>query len=567
VIHTLPKNGKRAIALTTVFSILSFSPGFAAQPDVGEVLGSLQNNQVVVPGKEAPTVKAPAKKDKKAPKDQGPKFHVTSVRITGQNVISEVKLAKLVKHANNKDLTLSELNEIADHVTKFFHEQGYMVATAYVPPQSIKDGVAEIRVVVGKYGSIQVKNEANFSTKKVNGFLSRLKTGDYVKKSLLERALLILNDVSGLSAKATLSPGKEPGTTDVTVEVSDTQKIVFSAGLDNYGNSYLGYDRLSINGAWRNVSGFGDEIRISELDGGSGFNNLQVAYLLPLGTQGGVLDAEFAHVNYYLGGKFKSLAATGYADVSSLYYATPIVRSRKFNVYSRIGFVHKQLYDRINTLTDSEDSTLPYTNDKEDNILSIGLIGNKYDDKGSGVTSMSLGVERGQLSLNTQSILDYDNYYTHTNGRFYKIKFDAQRQKYFAKRLSYFAKVNIQHANKNLDSSEKIYLGGPNGVRAYPTGDASGDSGTIVTGEIRYDLPNPDLQFATFIDNGRITLNEKPWTTTSNTTQLTGAGFGFIWNKAKDYYVRLDFAWRLTDPQYGDKATNGLVWLQSVKYF
>ena len=50
-----------------------------------------------------------------------------------------------------------------------------------------------------------------------------------------------------------------------------------------------------------------------------------------------------------------------------------------------------------------------------------------------------------------------------------------------------------QLASKDLDGSEQFVLGGANGVRAYPQGEASGDSGYQATAELRYATPVPDL--------------------------------------------------------------------------
>ena len=51
--------------------------------------------------------------------------------------------------------------------------------------------------------------------------------------------------------------------------------------------------------------------------------------------------------------------------------------------------------------------------------------------------------------------------------------------------LSLYAAFNGQVASKNLDNSEKMGLGGPAGVRAYPTGEAYGDQGYILNLEAR----------------------------------------------------------------------------------
>ncbi|SFL70602.1 ShlB/FhaC/HecB family hemolysin secretion/activation protein [Pelosinus propionicus] len=569
MLSRMPKHGKKAIALTAAFSVLSFLPAFAAtRPDAGETIGTIQNrNEVIVPGKTAPNVESDAKQNKGVKENQGPKIHVASIHITGQDLYREDVLLSLVKDGIGKDLTMEELNTRAERISKYFHDKGYLVAAAYIPAQSIRNGAVEIRVVVGMYGNIDVKNNSELSKGKVNAFLKNLKSGQYVKKDVLDRALLLLNDTSGINVKAKLAPGKKQGTTDLTVEIKDVQKIVGAISVDNYGNSYTGNERASIGITYRNASGVGDELIVTGIYAGSNLRNSGISYQEPIGTQGGQLGVKYARTHYYLGGSFRALQASGDADVRGIYYTQPIVRSRNFNLYGRAGYDHKTLDDHIATLTDADDSDKSYVNNKNDNIFNFGIIGNKFDAKGNGVTSFSLTSSLGDLSINTASVLTYDAYYAKTNGHFAKTNLNIQRQKYIAKRLSYNLLLSAQKASKNLDSSEKMFLGGASGVRAYPNGDAGGDTGAIITGELHFDMPTPSFQLAVFIDNGRVVINENAYDSSSNKTVLTGAGLGFIWNKRNDYSLRLDFAWRLTDPLYGDNDKNGRVWLQGIKHF
>ena len=56
-----------------------------------------------------------------------------------------------------------------------------------------------------------------------------------------------------------------------------------------------------------------------------------------------------------------------------------------------------------------------------------------------------------------------------------------------------FSATAGQLADKNLDTAEKFYLGGPGGVRAYPQGEATGDQGYRLSGELRLLVPGLSL--------------------------------------------------------------------------
>jgi hemolysin activation/secretion protein len=116
-------------------------------------------------------------------------------------------------------------------------------------------------------------------------------------------------------------------------------------------------------------------------------------------------------------------------------------------------------------------------------------------------------------------------------------------------------------------------LGGANGVRAYPWGEASGDSGYVATAELRYTfnvaaLPGV-LQPFVFVDTGGVTLNENPFIAGVNTRHLSAGGVGLTWVKANDFQVKLTLATRLgNQPSVSsdtDRHTRG--WVQAIKYF
>jgi hemolysin activation/secretion protein len=161
-----------------------------------------------------------------------------------------------------------------------------------------------------------------------------------------------------------------------------------------------------------------------------------------------------------------------------------------------------------------------------------------------------------------------------TNGHFDKWNVSALRLQSVSERLSVFVSLTGQKAGKNLDSSEKFFLGGAYGVRAYPTGEAAGDNGYLATAELRYTfsiaaVPGV-LQPLIFVDTGGVTINENPFAPgVPNTRHLTGGGLGLTWVRASDFQVKLTVATRLGSEHSAssdtDQKTRG--WVQAVKYF
>ena len=109
-------------------------------------------------------------------------------------------------------------------------------------------------------------------------------------------------------------------------------------------------------------------------------------------------------------------------------------------------------------------------------------------------------------------------------------------------------------------------------MRAYPQGEAPGDTGYLLTAELSYAFSAGGMpgtwQLAAFLDTGQITVNEDPFAAAPNRRRLSGGGIGLNWIKANDFTVRIAVAHRIGN----ELATSGpddpaRAWLQTIKSF
>jgi len=558
----MSKNVLQRCSQFIIFATLLCLPMFALsaeRPDAGTTIGSLREQKLSSAEKSALGIEVDSKQQNPAPAPSESKIMVNGIRITGQNIYSEDKLLPLVNDAVGKPLTLGELEILARQISTYFHDHGYFLAKALIPVQDVKDGVVEITVVVGRYGRIDIRNQSALSQGTINGLLSPLKGGDYIRRAPLERALLLLSDVSGVSLKTTIAPGKEPGTSNLILEISDTARFTSQLYADNWGNRFTGAIRSGMNVNINNPGALGDVLKIGGIYAGSGLNDLDLAYTLPVGPQGARIGVGYSCVNYLLGKDYADLDASGQAKVTTIYESYPLIRSRDFNLYGRIGYDSKKLEDRIDYVGSNSN--------KKAGVLSIGLSGDNRDSFGNGVTGFSLTFASGKLTMNSADAQTNDTE-AQTAGNYNKTTINLLRQKYMNKRLNYSFSFTGQLASKNLDSSEKIFLGGASGVRAYPQGEAAGDEGYLVSGELHWNLPTPQFQLVAFLDNGRVILNKNPWDASVNKRILTGAGLGLIFSRPNDYTLCFDYAWKLTsDSAVSDTDESGRFWVRGIKYF
>lgn len=553
------------IMIALVFGALS-PVRAAAPPDSGAALNSIQQPEKQVPGETAPYDINIPEPGTVPPAGSTAKIHVAGFRFSGETILPEKKLLGLITDRTGQDLTLDDLNNLAAKITRYIRGQGYLVAFACIPAQHIKGGVVEIVIVPGKYGVTKINNQAHIKTAHLQALLSTLKPGAIVTKHSLERVLLLLNDLAGIRTKAALTAGQTPGTTDLIVDVSDGAKVGGDVNVDNWGSRYTGQNRGGVQLSLNNLAQFGDALHLSGLTTGDGMTNGNCDYALPLGDSGLKLNLKYSHVNYALGADFAALDASGAAAVYGAGLSYPLIRSRAVNLYGIFGFDGKQLKDVIN----SAGANTPRTS----SLWNIGISGNTSDTWGNGgLTAFTLTYSWGNLTIHDNSAAATDASTADTPGSFHKVGFNVSRQQVLGPRLNLDLWASGQLADKNLDSSEKFYLGGADGVRAYPQGEAAGDQGFRLTAELTWRIPKWSTATSSFLlsafsDYGSVTINKNPWDSSINTRSLCDAGLGVIWNPGAGFNIRCDYAFKIgNEAATSDNEQGGRFWIRAVKSF
>lgn len=528
----------------------------------GQVADSVKQKQPVVQPKSNVSIEVNGQQQEAPKPSVGPRIKVSGFHITGQSIYSEDKLQALVKDAVGKEFTLGELKDVVGRISQYFRDQGFVVAKAYIPAQATEDSIVEIAVMPGKYSGVDIRNHSKLSNAAAARFLSNIKSGDYVKQSELERTLLLLSDTGGISIKAVLAPGKTAGTTELIVDINDAD--VFSADLsvNNYGSYYTGSDPRSLALSFNNATGLGDVLNVNYSFTGEGMNNYSLNYMVPAGSDGWRLGVNYSRLNYTLHREYAPLSANGKTETFGVFGQYPIVRSRNYDLYGQIGVNTRLLVDDI----DAYDSS----NHRRANIVTLGLSGVSRDSHGA--SSFALNVDNGRLKftggkdVNGKLWKNDDAEGAQTGGRYTKASFNFNRLQNLNNRLNFYLSFTGQLASNNLDSSEKLYLGGGNGVRAYPQSEASGDEGYLLTGELRYNLPTYKFQLAAFIDCGRVDGSKSGWAGGDPSRTLSGAGLGIILNSQKEYSIRVDHAWKLSSSLDTTETPNkhGRWWLTGI---
>ncbi len=251
-----------------------------------------------------------------------------------------------------------------------------------------------------------------------------------------------------------------------------------------------------------------------------------------------------------------------------MFGSVPLIRSRDSNLYFGAGYDDKRFDDRIDLIPSANRLA-------RDKVGSVLLYGNHNDHFGGGGTnSFFVSVSAGNLDIRTPAALAADAASARTNGGWGKVWFNLSRVQRLTDAWSLYASMTGQFASKNLDSSEQFILGGMDGVRAYPQGEAYGDEGVLLDLEARLllqgmsDRVPGQVHLLGFVDGGHVRINKDPWFAGSNSRDLSSVGVGLLWDDPGDFAVRTYYAIKLgNENAMSAPDKSGRFWIQAIKYF
>ncbi|MEO8755140.1 MAG: ShlB/FhaC/HecB family hemolysin secretion/activation protein [Casimicrobiaceae bacterium] len=538
-----------------------------AAPDAGSILREEQQRPLQPQFAPPPRLQfdEPSRMPGAVPSDV--RFVLKGFRINGQSVYTEAELLKLNQRLIGAEVDLADLEQAAGRISRYYREHGYVVARAYLPAQDIRNGIVEITVLEGRLGRVVIENRSRVKDAVVAAPLKALE-GSIVRDEPIELKQRMTQQLAGVAVMqpAELRPGQAVGETDLVLAIEPAPLATGSMEFDNYSNPFTGSNRYSGQVNVFSPLRLGDLFSLRLTRGDPGLDLLLASYQLPLGPGGLRVGGDYTHTHYRLGRDFASLEANGTAGIWRGFVSHPLYTSRSSAIVARLGYERKKLQDRV-------DATETVT-DRSSGLTTLSINGDFRDGLGGGgITAVSLGYGIGDLDIQSPVAKAIDDLTARTNGGFRKWTLSATRLQQLSERLSLQLQYQGQQASKNLDSSEKLSLGGVYGVRAYPQGEAPGDSGYVFNAELRYRMDIRGLagtfQPLIFIDTGAVTVNKNPFVAgSSNRRHLSAAGFGLNWLQPGGFSLRVVIAGKLGNVRATSDTDRGMrAWLQAIQQF
>jgi hemolysin activation/secretion protein len=491
-------------------------------------------------------------------------FKVQSIRIVGNTEFSADTLHALVADVEGKTLTLAQLAEVAGRITAWYQQHGFPLSRAVIPAQTIENGAVSIQVLEARYGDVQLKNTSRVGDALLAASARPLQGGRPIAEHELDRTLLLLSDIPGVAVNAVLKPGSVVGTSDLEIDTDARANSVTSLSLDNYGNRYIGRARVGANVDVFNPFHHGDIVSASIVTTGKGLAFGRLGYDTLLDGGGTRVGVAYSAVRYRLKQDFEAIDANGTAGVASAWVKHPLIRTKESNLYVQLQYDAKRLRDRVNVTSTRTDRhldnwILTLNGDLRDNLLA------------GGVSIWSVGWTRGHNGFDDVDAAAADALSAQTRGNSSKWNVNLSRIQGLTPHDTLYLNAAAQWTNANLDSSEKMTVGGPYTVRAYDLGAIASDAGYFGSVELRHDLGEAGAsrwQATAFVESAHVKLNRHPWAASENVATLSGAGLGLNWESAGGWRANLSVAAPIgSRPSMADKPSSVRGWFTASKAF
>jgi hemolysin activation/secretion protein len=555
----------RHAASCAAAALLGSSAAAYAQtpPDAGSLLQQIeQQRRPPLPPKAAPLFTPPPPLQSIG----GATVTVSAFRFAGNTLLSSAQLAPVVAEFQNRPLDFAALQNAAVAVAVAYRKAGWVVR-AYLPQQDITGGIVTIQIVEAVFGAVRVDGDA----KRVSaGRLGRIvetaqPPGTPLNGDALDRALLLIDDLPGVSANGRLVEGRGQAETDLALNVTDGPLLTGDLTADNGGARSTGSARLIAGAALNSPLRIGDRADALLLHT-QGSSYVRGAYSVPVGSAGWRFGGNASYLSYkVVSAQFTALDARGTSSTAGVEASYPLLRSQLRNLYFSFALDDKHFDNKSGGAT---------TTKYKVQVASLGLYGNAFDSLGGGgANSARLGLEQGRVDLSGSPNQAADAATTQTAGSFQKLRLAASRQQVLSDAVSLFAGFSGQLASKNLDSSERFYLGGPGGVRAYPVSEGGGAQGALLNLEARARLP-ANFNAVGFLDWGTVQANKDngiAGAANPNHYDLKGAGVSIGWLASFGLALKVTWAHRIgsnPNPTIGGNDQDGSLtrnrfWLQA----
>lgn len=420
---------------------------------------------------------------------------IGSVHVGTAQEIAPETLAGSYADFIGREATEETLQALATAVSSAAREQGYVFASASIPPQSVRMGMVAVRLDPGPIDEVRVLGSKN---KRLRAILEKLRC-NAAQSDILERQLLLAGDLHGITVKS-VNYERESGRGVLVVNVSE-DTISGYAAADNYGPESFGPIRARIE---YDIAGLlsDDDVLTTRLISTA----LQPSELV-------YFNSRYART---LGGGSTVIGASGAAGRTRWDNFSGLRDFRGRTLYASLFAGHALKRSRAGSLwVNAELDYLAYEQSgdngvfQDDRIITATISFSGNYDFGAGRVYGGIGVTQGLGVLGASRTGDPLNSRANGSGEFTKVNAWVNTVLNAGGGFGMRLAANGQIASRPLLSPNEIALGGPYFGKGYDFSERFGDEGILALTELRKEFSDVNqwldwFQLYGFVDGGYV---------------------------------------------------------------
>lgn len=456
------------------------------------------------PAAPAPAAAGPAPAVPAPPGAEKIRLVLQTVAVESMTVYQEKDIIPLYLDMVGRDISLAEVYSLAEKLTVKYRNDGYILSQVFVPPQTIDNGNITLKAVEGFVDRVIIQSGDARDQEVLAPYAAAIKASRPLHARVLEKNMLLINDLPGFSVRSILSPSPDvPGSSDLTLDISH-KTYNLSLGADNRGSRYMGAFEAHTGLHLNNFLGLRESIHVQVLTAPGGSPQREMDFISlgltkSLGNDGTTVTVGGSVASTTPGYQLRPLEVKG---ISRSYHAEvshPFIRSRDENLFATMKLVY---LDSART----DNLGLGKTEDR----LRVVRFGStwQFSDSHRGANTLTAEISKGLDILGTRPQRSANMTRANGNPEFFKVTAEASRVQGLTDHVDLYAGVTGQWSPSPLLASEEFGVGGAAYGSAYDGSDITGRSGLAARVELRgtnlFMTPAPLLQFYGFYDIGQV---------------------------------------------------------------
>ncbi|MFK8186725.1 MAG: ShlB/FhaC/HecB family hemolysin secretion/activation protein [Phormidesmis sp.] len=490
-------------------------------------------------------------------------FVVNGIQLEGSTRYTNEDFAELFAQYIDRPVTFNELLQLRSAVTQRYVEDGFITSGAFIPPQTLENGMVTVQVIEGLIEDIEIVGTRKLKTEYIRSRLGLAAQPPINADRLLEGLQRLQIDPLIETVSADLQAGVRPGTSILRVEVTEADSFDLTVGLDNGRSPNIGSVRRRIDVSEGNLFGIGDRF-FAGYSNTDGSNSLDLAYSVPvsphntrINLEGGISESRV------IDDTFDVLEISSDAHYYEVGVTHPLIESPTEELTLGLALSHKENQTSLGIDNIGPFPLSPGADENGESRVTAFRFSQGWTKRSqkqviAARSQFNLGVDFLNATVNEGDVPD---------SQFFSWRGQGQWVRLLADDSLFFLRSDVQLAANSLLSSEQFGLGGQQTVRGYRQDALLRDNGALVSAEARFPIirfaEDSIVQITPFLDAGAAWNNRN---TPEGNNVLVGTGVGLLWQQNDNLSARLDWGIPLVDiDSSGDSLQDSGIYF-SIQY-